>query len=196
MGLCAILEDMKYVSEVRLLDSDKACSSVKLEKLCDSILLVDLNTLYNILPAPEKVKQWPQVILLDTNCGKENTITAILKKKLSGVVPVNADAGLLLKVLKKVACGEVWIDNSTIKSLIDGVNNMDNGVCRVLTNREREIVALIGQGYRNKEIAKELYICEPTVKTHLFRIFQKLNIKNRSELVAISIKENSSAASI
>jgi len=196
VGLCALLKDITFISKIHTLESGKKCSISKLAQLSESILLVDLNMLYNMLPATEEVQKWPRIILLDTNCGKENIISAILKKKLRGVIPVDADTGLLLKVLKKVSNGEICIDNTTIKNLIDGVNKMDKGVYTALTNREREIVALIGQGYRNKEIARELYICEPTVKTHLYRIFQKLNIKNRCELVAISIKDSSPVVSM
>jgi len=196
IGVCGILEDMASIAVSDLLESGVECTAGRLEELNDNILLVDLNTLYNTLPPPEEVENWPRVVLLDTNCGRENIISAILKKKLRGVIPVNADAGLLLRMLKKVALGEVWIDNKTVKNLIDGVNNMDKGECGVLTDREREIVGLIGEGYRNKEIAKKLHICEPTVKTHLYRIFQKLNIKNRSELVAIALKDSSPMVSL
>jgi DNA-binding NarL/FixJ family response regulator len=51
-------------------------------------------------------------------------------------------------------------------------------------------VTLIGQGYRNKEIANKLYISEPTVKTHLQHIFQKLGVKNRSQLITFAIKNS------
>lgn len=189
LGVCGLLEGVSSVAVTDLIECCAGCTPERLEGLHDNILLVDLTTLYNTLPSPEEVKRWPRVVLLDTNCGKENILTAIMKKKLYGVLPVDADSEQLMRMLEKVAMGEVWIDNKTVKDIIDGVNTMYRGECDSLTNREREIVALIGEGYRNKEIAKKLHICEPTVKTHLYRIFQKLNIKNRSELVAIAIKE-------
>ena len=52
-----------------------------------------------------------------------------------------------------------------------------------LTEREQEVAALAAKGYRNHEIAKELFISENTVKHHLKIIFQKMNIDRRSKLV-------------
>ena len=51
-------------------------------------------------------------------------------------------------------------------------------------------MALIGEGFRNKEIAQKLNISEPTVKSHLTRIFQKLNVRTRSELISYAVKNN------
>jgi DNA-binding CsgD family transcriptional regulator len=50
------------------------------------------------------------------------------------------------------------------------------------------VVGLVGQGYRNREIAEKLCISEPTVKTHLQRIFQKLDIQNRPQLITFAIR--------
>jgi len=190
-GVCGLLENMPSITITDLIDSSLECDPERLEGLHDNIVLVDLQTLYNRMPPPENVKKWPRIVLLDTDCGRQNISSAIVKKKLCGVVPVDADAELLLRMLKKVSAGEVWIDNKTVRNILDGMNNIGNTGCEALTKREREIVNLIGQGYRNKEIAEELHICEPTVKTHLYRIFQKLKIKSRSELIAIALKENS-----
>jgi len=53
------------------------------------------------------------------------------------------------------------------------------------------VVGLVGQGYRNREIAEKLCISEPTVKTHLQRIFHKLDIQNRPQLITFAIKNQS-----
>ncbi len=190
-GVCGLLENMPSVTVTDLIGNGPECDLERIEGLHDNILLVDLQTLYNRLPDPEMTKKWPRVVLLDTDCGKQNIASAIVKKRLCGVVPVDADAELLLRMLEKVSAGEVWIDNKTVRNILDGMNNSPGKGIDALTKREREITALIGRGYRNKEIAKELNICEPTVKTHLYRIFQKLNIKSRSELIAIALKDTS-----
>jgi DNA-binding NarL/FixJ family response regulator len=59
--------------------------------------------------------------------------------------------------------------------------NADQAV--VLTNREQQIAFLIGRGFTNKGIARELVLSEGTVKIHTHNIFQKLNVKTRAELI-------------
>ncbi|MBQ3466283.1 MAG: response regulator transcription factor [Firmicutes bacterium] len=54
-----------------------------------------------------------------------------------------------------------------------------------LTKRERELVELIYQGKSNKDIAEELFLSESTVKTHIYNIFRKMNVKNRIEVICI-----------
>ena len=54
-----------------------------------------------------------------------------------------------------------------------------------LTNREQEIIALVVRGKTNKEIEKELFISLKTVKSHLYNIYQKLNVQNRLQLMNI-----------
>ena len=58
-----------------------------------------------------------------------------------------------------------------------------------LTKRERELVELIYQGKSNKEIAEELFLSESTVKTHIYNIFRKMDVKNRIEVICIINEE-------
>jgi DNA-binding NarL/FixJ family response regulator len=58
-----------------------------------------------------------------------------------------------------------------------------------LTDRERQIVRLIAKGLSNKQIGRELDVCEGTIKVHLHHIFQKLVIYNRAELAALAVRE-------
>jgi len=56
-----------------------------------------------------------------------------------------------------------------------------------LSHREREIVALVAQGYKNKEMAEKMFISEQTVKNHLHNIFDKLGVSDRLELALYAI---------
>ena len=56
-----------------------------------------------------------------------------------------------------------------------------------LSTREREIVALVAQGYKNKEMAEKMFISEQTVKNHLHNIFDKLGVSDRLELALYAI---------
>jgi len=57
-----------------------------------------------------------------------------------------------------------------------------------LTKREREIIVLVSEGLRNKEIAERLFISDATVRTHLTSIFAKLNVPNRLKLIVYAYR--------
>ena len=57
-----------------------------------------------------------------------------------------------------------------------------------LTPREQDVLRLLGKGCTNKEIAQDLFISEKTVKSHLSRIFKKLNVSRRLEAILYAIK--------
>ena len=59
-----------------------------------------------------------------------------------------------------------------------------------LSTREREIVALVAQGFKNKEMAEKMFISEQTVKNHLHNIFDKLGVSDRLELALYAIHKN------
>lgn len=189
-GICKILENNKEITVTEVLQPGAEYSMESLEPMVYDVILTDLTTLYNAFPDIENSKKKSPFILLDTNCGRENIVSAILKKKISGVIPGCSDSALLKKAIKAVAKGDVWIDKTTVKNLLHGINALGKDKTAVISDREKEIVALTGQGLRNKEIAQKLNISEPTVKTHLHRIFQKLNISSRSELITYAIKNN------
>lgn len=140
---------------------------------------------------PKLFSRYPEakVILIDTGLKQEDIITTLLSYKLSGVLSAHTDIRLFKKALKIVSEGEIWIDNSTVKAflhsagLISKTGNKINGI----TEREKEIIEHISQGYRNKEIAQRLNISEQTVKAHLNRIFRKFNCSSRSKLITLAM---------
>jgi DNA-binding NarL/FixJ family response regulator len=191
-GISKILEHEKDITVVKTLGSGSKVSSELWSSLNPDVVLVDFTTLYNGLADLEGLdtEKKYQFILLDTNCGKDNIVSAILKKKVSGVLLGDSGSALLKKAIRAVARGDIWIDKTTVKNLLYGIKALDKDKTATLTTREKSIVDLVGKGLRNKEIAHRLHISEPTVKTHLYRVFRKLNIRTRSELITYAIKKN------
>ena len=107
-----------------------------------------------------------------------------LKKLISrgvvGILPPGADSDLLKKALKAINMGELWLDRKAIMKLLTLMKNRDTRAN--LAKREKEIVVHICHGYRNKEIAQKLNICEQTVKSHCTRIYKKLGVSDRKSL--------------
>jgi DNA-binding NarL/FixJ family response regulator len=183
-GVGRLLDDEKdlSVAYIDFFDGD-IYNKIKTSK--SDVVLVDFTTLYN--SNFEKGGE-SKFILFDTCCGEENIISAILSKGISGVIPGNTPASLLKRAILSVAGGEVWFDKEIVKNLISGVNAVHEKKATNLSNREREIITLVSRGYKNKEIANNLFISEPTVKSHLYNIFRKLDIQNRPQLVAFAYK--------
>lgn len=177
----------------RLLDDDDSVEVAFVASACRYIRREDLNASdvvladYRSLEASfgRESAKGPAFILLDTDCGHENLVRAVTERNVSGLLLQNATPGMLKKAVRSVARGESWIDSSAVKDLVTGLHAVKKPV---LSGREDEIVSLAGMGLRNREIAERLLISELTVKTHLNRIFRKLGIRTRSELIKHSIK--------
>lgn len=185
-GIGQLLANDPDMEVCSIIEPGQVCTQADLEK--SSVILTDFTFLYNNLPEIDNTDKKHPVLLVDTSCGRENLVSAVLHKKISGVLLSKTNTTLLKKAIKAVHQGEVWLDKNTVKSIIHGVNAIKTEKDTNLSSREKEIVSLIGKGLRNKEIASKLHITDTTVKTHLTHIFQKLNLKGRSELISYAIK--------
>jgi DNA-binding NarL/FixJ family response regulator len=100
---------------------------------------------------------------------------------------------LLSKCIQRVAKGQIWANTEEMNYLIELVSEVPslrvfNTVGEpLLTPREEQVVALVAEGLGNREIAHELNLSEHTVKKYLFRIFDKLGISTRVELVLYAV---------
>lgn len=126
----------------------------------------------------------------------ENAVQELaIRNGAAGIVYKEQNCKTLIKAIKHIYNGEVWINQKIISYLLnngalsnrkvksDSAQKIDS-----LTEREREIIVLISQGLKNKAIAKTLYISEATVRHHLTSIFNKLGVKDRMNLLIFSYK--------
>jgi DNA-binding NarL/FixJ family response regulator len=107
-----------------------------------------------------------------------------------GVVLKEDAADLLLKAIEKVYKGEAWLDRITLGSLIFQMSSQEKETVdprtrkiASLTERERQVIALIAEGLKNRQIAERLFISHVTVTHHLSSIYGKLGVSDRLELV-------------
>lgn len=97
----------------------------------------------------------------------------------------------LVRVIRGVAAGESYIPPQMMRRVLNEFSRLEHkakGEDNNLTARELEILQLVAQGATNKEIAARLFISEKTVKNHLYRIFQKLGVEDRTQAVTLAIK--------
>ena len=135
-------------------------------------------------------------IIVLTASDDEGEYVQAMKYGTSGIVLKQTATELLIKSIRKVHGGEIWLDAKTTAAVMrqfaapGEVGGPRERERPRLSNREREIVALVAQGFKNKEIAERMFISEQTVKNHLHNIFDKLGVSDRLELALYAIHRN------
>jgi DNA-binding NarL/FixJ family response regulator len=207
-GLCRLLaleEDFEVVAQAQ--DGRQVLDVLQLHE--PDILLLDLKmpgldglaTLQRLQIAKNKTR----VIVLTASDDKNEFVQA-MKLGTSGIVLKQTATELLIKSIRKVHAGEIWLDSHTTAAVIRQFVANDEAQPSThslppapqtrererspLSQREREIVALVAQGFKNKEMAEKMFISEQTVKNHLHNIFDKLGVSDRLELALYAIHNN------
>ena len=166
----------------------------------DLILLdLDLNGENGLDGMPALLRAAPRArVLILTGLSDTGVHAQALKSGAMGLVLKEKAADVLLKAIDKVSQGEVWFDRTTMGSVLSemsrngGQMSADSVEARIesLTDREREVVALIGEGLKNKQIAERMFISETTVRHHLSSVFDKLDVSDRLELLIYAYRHN------
>lgn len=120
-----------------------------------------------------------RVVLLTAGMA-DSALFDALKLGVDGIVLKNADPGFLIECLETVRDGGTWIDPE-LKERVARLES-ESGRRAALAPRERDLVALVRKGLRNRDIAERLGVTEGTVKVYLHAIFEKTGVANRTEL--------------
>ncbi len=132
-----------------------------------------------------------KVIVLTTFDLDEYVFEA-LRSGASGFLLKDIDPKDLLDAIRVVAAGDALLAPSVTRRLIEefaripAAPKTDSAALASLTEREREVVALVARGLSNAEIATELYISPATAKTHVSRAMLKLGARDRAQLVVMA----------
>jgi two-component system, NarL family, nitrate/nitrite response regulator NarL len=167
------LEGMKVHPEVILLDVDLGAESG-----------------LDFLPELLEVGGDARVVVLTSASDPEIHRRAVLLGAVGLVRKVEV-ARVLIEAIRKVCAGEVWLGSSLIASVLTEIGHArrvqkaDPETIKIasLTVREREVIALVGEGLRNKRISERLFISTATVRHYLTSIFSKLNVTDRQMLI-------------
>ncbi|HWF39797.1 MAG TPA: response regulator transcription factor [Candidatus Acidoferrales bacterium] len=192
-GLRKLLEGADDVQIIGEASNGVECTKM-LAKLKPDILLLDLRM-------PEKdglgvleeinFDSMPTRVIVLTAAEDDRDVVRAMRLGARGVVLKQSASDLLLKSIRKVADGEIWLDNRMTAEVIDAFKKSAEAGQRrekpLLSDREKEIVQLVAQGFRNREIGEKLFISEQTVKNHLHNIFDKLGVSDRLELALYAI---------
>jgi len=171
----------------------RSCTSgteaVKVVRALDpDVLLVDLKTppgsgLEVIKELRAQGVDCPSVLIAD-EIGEEETMEA-LRIGVNGIVLSDMPPALLAECLRQVADGKQWIEKVAVSRALETMlrrQEAERTAAESLTPREIELVRLVSDGLKNREIAKKLAIQEGTVKVYLNTIYKKLEVNGRVEL--------------
>ncbi len=139
------------------------------------------------LTHPEIVK----VLLLDNS--DRDTVLNAFRSGARGLFSFGDSLRLLRKCIQCVHRGQIWVSNQHLEYLVEAVTQVpslrmvnSHGI-NLLTPREEQVVALVADGLSNRGVARELGLSVHTVKKYLFRIFDKLGVSTRVELVLYAV---------
>ena len=127
------------------------------------------------------------VLLLDQD--ERDLVIEAFRSGAVGVCERDQSYELLCKCVVCVSRGQVWANSQQMRYVLEALSNglppfiTDAKGKILLTKREQEIVSKVAEGMKNREIAELLNVSEHTVKNHLFRIFERLGISSRAELI-------------
>jgi DNA-binding NarL/FixJ family response regulator len=102
-----------------------------------------------------------------------------------GYITKNADKEKIVEALNTVIIGGAPMSTNIARMVVE---SMHNKILHELTIRENEVLSLLSKGRTYASIADELYVSVNTIKTHVKNIYEKLQIKNKDELIALNIK--------
>jgi DNA-binding NarL/FixJ family response regulator len=136
------------------------------------------------------------VLLADND--ERDLVTEAFRAGAVGVFQRDQPYEQLIKCIKCVQVGQVWASGQQMRYAIEALASSlpipSTGIAGpgILSKREEEIVAKVAEGLKNREIANLLFVSEHTIKNHLFRIFERLNISSRAELILYAYGRRSS----
>ena len=163
------------------------------ERTKPDVLLLDLKMpkgdIVQTLLEVKDINPATKVLVLTAFSEDENIFNAA-KGGARGYVLKGIDFSTLLRAIKTVHGGGLWVDKElpaaeAFEEIAQGQADdlgdarEDSGAIKTLTRRELEILRLVAEGLTNEEIGKKIFISEKTVKTHLTNIFDKLKVNNR-----------------
>jgi two-component system, NarL family, nitrate/nitrite response regulator NarL len=168
-------------------DGEEALHAVRQHQ--PDVLLLDIHMPRKdglaVLRDMRKEKLSTRVVLLTAALDDDQVLEA-MRLGVEGVVLKEMTPQQLMQCIRKVHAGDLWLEKQSVSRAMEKLLRREAAareIAKVLTRREMEVVRLMASGLRNKEIADQLSISEGTVKIHLHKGYEKLQVQSRMELV-------------
>ena len=197
-GLCMLLSGRPEIQVVGEAGSSDHAILLAKQANPDIILLeLNLDGELNVEIIQDLIVEARQAkIILVTGIGDGEIHNLAVQMGAMGVVLKTQSKGVLIKAIQKVHAGEVWIDRAMMASVLAHLarpraqEDPEKARIESLSEREREVIVLLGEGLKNKDIADRLSISETTVRHHLTSIYNKLGLSDRLELIIYAFRHD------
>lgn len=193
MGLRAVLSDDENFEIVGEAGTAEECIE-KAREVQPEVILMDVR-----LPGRSGIEACREVlaersnirVIMLTSYADEDAVVASILAGAQGFVMKEVSSDALSKAIMTVASGGTIVDSVLTRSVLEKLKNNDSSKTQKehLTEREYEILNLIGQGFTNREIAHHTYLSENTVRNYVSSILHKLGFKNRSQATAYALEQ-------
>jgi DNA-binding NarL/FixJ family response regulator len=193
-GLKALLSEQADIAVVGEASTAEE-ARVMAEKLLPAVMLLDLD-----LPDGDGLEvlvhvreRHPQVkVIAMAGPDDDSYLTEAVKRGATGYLLKTASAPLILAAIRTVAQGGTWLQREMTGKLFEEFNRLievrREETDSSLTQREVEVLALIAQGLKNRDIAEKLFISPRTVKVHVSNLFRKLGLSDRVQATRYAIR--------
>lgn len=177
----AVEDEMRIVAQAQTPEQ----IPMALERFRPNVVVCSANFYPDVLSLSQAVAKVKGRLVLIAESG-ENT-NAMLAAGAHGVVYRNVTGPALLDCVRTVSRGETYVQDNAVPAEVSENDMVGARVVDRLTNKELRIVALIVQGYKNKEIATELGTTEQVIKNYLRNVYDKIGVSDRLELALFTI---------
>ncbi|MFH8249983.1 response regulator [Microbacterium sp. B2969] len=136
----------------------------------------------------------PPGILILTTFSEDAAVRDAVRAGAAGFLLKNAAPTVLPEAVRALAKGDGWLDPTVTRALLQELASRAEpslptaAEVQLLTRREREVLAAMANGHPNAQIARDMFLSEATVKTHVHRIFLKLGITDRAQAVSVAFR--------
>ncbi|MEC4723336.1 response regulator transcription factor [Noviherbaspirillum sp. CPCC 100848] len=175
---------------------DEVLSSCQQANVDIILLDLDLNGESSIDILPAILQRNSARVIALTGVRDRDLLDMAVARGARGILRKDANAELVLKAIEKVHDGELWLDRETLGRVFGQMLGSPqkkpekNDAHAALTQKELKVIGTLVQcgGLHNRELAKELFVSEHTLRNHLTSIYCKLNVANRLELYVYACK--------
>jgi DNA-binding NarL/FixJ family response regulator len=132
----------------------------------------------------------PARVLVVTSFTERRTVVPALRAGAAGYLYKDVDPDALATAIRSVHAGHTVLQPEVAEVLLSEENGAGEGRGAALTDREREVLALIAEGRSNREIARSLFLSEKTIKTHVSSILMKLDVSDRTQAALWAVRND------
>ncbi len=195
-GLCLLISQHKGLEVVSSVSSWREAMPLMQSEKPDIVLLsISSEDRLEFLPELLAISPSTRVLAL-TDSTDQDLHRSVIRFGAAGILSKDKSAAMLIKAIECVNAGEPWLDRFTTASLLRELyrkgsppkQDPEQAKIGSLTEREREVIKLVGMGLKNRQIGEKLFISDVTVHHHLTSIYSKLEVADRMDLLIYSYR--------